>query len=232
MVGYIGEELLDTRENAPHFGFDAGNGISTGQIRPSADLQSGQGRQRTCLGGIHCFGERVWFHCGRDNWGGSTGTWEKAASIEDLHVQHQGIERTKRPSRQILFWPRLNQEFNNMVRNCSECRILSPSEVKDPLIQTPRPSLPFAEVTCDLFSCTGSRGKEEIEKMAAQCERCVRNLPSLPREPVIMAKPPNSPFEDVAVDLFYFHGPCYLLYMRTDCPIGLKSTNSPMTLVH
>eukprot|EP00095_Tigriopus_kingsejongensis_P010269 maker-scaffold178_size283195-snap-gene-1.41 protein:Tk10269 transcript:maker-scaffold178_size283195-snap-gene-1.41-mRNA-1 annotation:"hypothetical protein DAPPUDRAFT_269522" len=55
-----------------------------------------------------------------------------------------------------------------------------------------------------------------------------------------MAKPPNSPFEDVTVDLFYFHGQCYLIYLSRlrlwfrsfGLPSCLRSDNGPQFKSH
>ncbi|XP_059095941.1 uncharacterized protein LOC131890587 [Tigriopus californicus] len=72
-----------------------------------------------------------------------------------LHSSHQGIERTKRRARQIVFWPGFNSDIANMVEACSECAYFRPSNPPEPLIQMDHPSRPFEMVSADFFSYGG-----------------------------------------------------------------------------
>ncbi|XP_059096765.1 uncharacterized protein K02A2.6-like [Tigriopus californicus] len=73
-----------------------------------------------------------------------------------LHSSHQGVERTKRRARQIVFWPGFSSDIANMVESCSECAYFRPSNQPEPLIQADHPSRPFEMVTADFFSYGGS----------------------------------------------------------------------------
>ena len=39
-----------------------------------------------------------------------------------LHAGHLGIERTKSNARSTLFWPNMNDELSEMIKNCDSCR--------------------------------------------------------------------------------------------------------------
>jgi len=75
--------------------------------------------------------------------------------LVDLHSSHQGMERTKRRARQIVFWPSINNDIATTVSACTSCREYLPSQPKEPLLREPKPSLPFEHASADLFSCQG-----------------------------------------------------------------------------
>ena len=75
--------------------------------------------------------------------------------LKKLHSSHQGIDRTKRRARQILYWPCMNSDIANLVSSCEKCHSLLPSQQKEPLKQDPLPSRVFEEVAIDFFSCSG-----------------------------------------------------------------------------
>eukprot|EP00095_Tigriopus_kingsejongensis_P008839 snap_masked-scaffold15_size728074-processed-gene-0.6 protein:Tk08839 transcript:snap_masked-scaffold15_size728074-processed-gene-0.6-mRNA-1 annotation:"PREDICTED: uncharacterized protein K02A2.6-like" len=53
----------------------------------------------------------------------------------------------------------------------------------------------------------------DIDELVQRCPLCQLTRSSQPREPACMAKPPEFPFQDVAVDLFYLNGKCFLVYV-------------------
>ena len=76
--------------------------------------------------------------------------------LSDLHASHQGITRTKRRARQIVFWPNISRDIEHFVRNCPECRLHHSSQCKEPLlVENRRPELPFQSTSADLFECQG-----------------------------------------------------------------------------
>ena len=76
--------------------------------------------------------------------------------LADLHASHQGIVRTKRRARQIVFWTSMNNDIENIVASCEQCIKYLPSQPKEPLINIDVPKLPFQSVSSDLFSCGGN----------------------------------------------------------------------------
>ena len=75
--------------------------------------------------------------------------------LRDLHASHQGIERTRRRARQVVYWPNLPNDISNVVQSCIKCRERLPSQTKEPIINEPRPSLPFQSTSADLFTYAG-----------------------------------------------------------------------------
>ena len=77
--------------------------------------------------------------------------------LTDLHASHQGLTRTLRRARQVVYWPHITNDIDNVVRSCEQCRLHASSQAKEPLRATEdrRPTLPFESTSADLFSCQG-----------------------------------------------------------------------------
>lgn len=75
--------------------------------------------------------------------------------LAELHASHQGIDKTKRRGRQSVFWPGLNNDIENVVRTCRQCRERLPSQQKEPLMDDPAPKRVFESVSADFFSAAG-----------------------------------------------------------------------------
>lgn len=69
-----------------------------------------------------------------------------------LHTGHLGIERTKMNARSTLFWPNMNEELSEMIRNCDSCQKFRKCQLRESLIQHDIPSRPWVKVGTDLFT--------------------------------------------------------------------------------
>ena len=69
----------------------------------------------------------------------------------------QGLTRTLRRARQVVYWPHITNDIDNVVRSCEQCRLHASSQAKEPLRATEdrRPTLSFKSTSADLFSCQG-----------------------------------------------------------------------------
>ena len=74
--------------------------------------------------------------------------------LQDLHKAHQGMTRTKNRARQVIYWPGLTKDIEEMTRNCPSCREHLPSQT-EPLLNDQHPTLPFQCTSADLFSVQG-----------------------------------------------------------------------------
>ena len=75
--------------------------------------------------------------------------------LQDLHKAHQGMTRTKNRARQVVYWPGLTKDIEEMIRNCTSCREHLPSQTNEPLLNDRHPTLPFQCTSADLFSVQG-----------------------------------------------------------------------------
>lgn len=75
-------------------------------------------------------------------------------TLESLHHSHQGMERAKRRSRQCVYWPRIDNDIENIV-SCSACRKLLPALQREPLPQDDTPTRVFEYVSANYFYAIG-----------------------------------------------------------------------------
>ena len=70
--------------------------------------------------------------------------------LHRIHQGHQGITKCQRLARNALWWPRVNQEIENMVNNCEAC---SKNQVPraEPMIGTKTPEYPWQKIGADFF---------------------------------------------------------------------------------
>ena len=71
--------------------------------------------------------------------------------LKKLHEGHQGIEKTKRRARQIVYWPDMTVDITRTVKDKDKDQELRPSPTREPLQQDVFPSRPFEMATSDLF---------------------------------------------------------------------------------
>lgn len=71
--------------------------------------------------------------------------------LELLHNQHVGVVRMKMLARSEVFWPNIDEDLENFVKNCESCQLLQPKAVSIPLAQWPKSSRVFQRVHVDFF---------------------------------------------------------------------------------
>ena len=76
-------------------------------------------------------------------------------TLARLHDSHRGVEATKRRARQTVFWPGIDSDVTNTVRDCEPCQVLQPSLQQEPLLNDDHPTRPFESVSADFFSVSG-----------------------------------------------------------------------------
>ena len=77
--------------------------------------------------------------------------------LESLHDGHLGRERTKARARQIVFWPGLDRDIENVTRNCRKCQRELPSQQKETLAHRPPAARPFQHLNIDLAEHAGNK---------------------------------------------------------------------------
>ena len=76
-------------------------------------------------------------------------------TLARLHVSHQGVNRTKRRARQVVFWPGLDQDISNFIGSCKSCQRHLPSQQKELLVSEATPTRVFEAVSADYFAWAG-----------------------------------------------------------------------------
>ena len=75
--------------------------------------------------------------------------------LQQLHIGHFGIEKTKQRARDAVYWPRLNTDIESLIARCSICQEHQWAPQKEPMVNRPIPTRPFQMVAVDLFECDG-----------------------------------------------------------------------------
>ena len=66
--------------------------------------------------------------------------------LNKIHEGHLGIEKCKRRARQVLYWPRINQDISDMVQNCHSCLMYKPKQQKETLKPHAVPNSPWKKL--------------------------------------------------------------------------------------
>ena len=79
----------------------------------------------------------------------------RADILEILHKSHSGIVRTKQRAHDMIYWPGLNKQIEDITSKCAACLESLSKQQKEPLTPHPVPSLPWNKVGTDLFEYGG-----------------------------------------------------------------------------
>ncbi|KAK9680977.1 RNase H-like domain found in reverse transcriptase [Popillia japonica] len=70
-------------------------------------------------------------------------------TLNEIHLGHQGLNRSKRRARMAVWWPGMNSQIEDIVNQCEICLKHKISQV-EPLLQPQIPCLPWEAVAVDL----------------------------------------------------------------------------------
>ena len=79
----------------------------------------------------------------------------RAEILQDLHASHMGQEKTKQRARQIVFWPNMSNDINNITKKCRPCQRELPSLQKETLRTHEQASRPFQHLCADFCEHAG-----------------------------------------------------------------------------
>lgn len=61
------------------------------------------------------------------------------------------LEQSQSQARQLIYYPGIDQEIENMIGKCSLCQKYQKKNVEESLLPHDIPNLPFQKVGCDIF---------------------------------------------------------------------------------
>ena len=70
-----------------------------------------------------------------------------------IHNSHLGIVKCKQLARDVVYWPRMNGEIEDLISKCQECQENKRKQQKEPLIPSQIPSRPWEIISADLLYC-------------------------------------------------------------------------------
>ncbi|XP_023806683.1 uncharacterized protein K02A2.6-like [Oryzias latipes] len=75
--------------------------------------------------------------------------------LRKIHEGHLGEVKCKRRARDVIYWPRINQDISQTTASCELCCTYRPRQQAEPLMSHPVPHRPYYKVGTDLFDCNG-----------------------------------------------------------------------------
>ena len=75
--------------------------------------------------------------------------------LRQIHKSHLGIVKCRQRAREVLFWPGMSVQIEQMVNNCNMCADYAKTKSPEPLKPSMRPSLPWKKIGTDLFEFRG-----------------------------------------------------------------------------
>ena len=72
-------------------------------------------------------------------------------TLKALHRSHSGIVKCKQRARDVMWWPGMNAQIEEMVNKCEACLQYRSKPPKEPMTIAPIPKLPWSKVGADLF---------------------------------------------------------------------------------
>ena len=72
-----------------------------------------------------------------------------------LHASHLGKDSMLRRAREVIYWPGLTHDVQQLAESCDICQSLSPRQRKETLTPHPRSDTPWQKIGLDLFSIHG-----------------------------------------------------------------------------
>ena len=75
--------------------------------------------------------------------------------LSRIHESHQGIVKTKRRARGVLFWPGMNSQIEDAISKCAVCAEFRKAQPAEPLISHDIPNRPWSKIAADFFHHNG-----------------------------------------------------------------------------
>ena len=78
-------------------------------------------------------------------------------TIDRIHDGYLALNKCRRRAQGSVWWPALNSEMNEKIKNCIHCRVHKPAQQKAPLMPTPLPQRPWQHTAADFCEVKGRR---------------------------------------------------------------------------
>ena len=76
----------------------------------------------------------------------------KAQALNQLHINHIGIEKTKFLACESVYWVNINDDIENFIKNCTTCLTLQQTQPKDKMTHHDIPLRTWDVIGADMFT--------------------------------------------------------------------------------
>ena len=70
----------------------------------------------------------------------------KKVALEAIHAGHLGIEKCKQRGRTCMYWPSMNADIEQLVKQCEICNMFATSNREEPMISHNIPARPWKKL--------------------------------------------------------------------------------------
>ena len=75
----------------------------------------------------------------------------RSEMLSKIHESHMGMVKCKERARDVLYWPGMAKQIEEVVAQCAVCNTHKNSNPKEPLMSHPVPERAWAKIGVDLF---------------------------------------------------------------------------------
>ena len=79
-------------------------------------------------------------------------TLQRSDVIKKIHLGHLGMVLCKRRARDLVYWPGMNKQIEEIISSCNICAEHRSSNPTEPMICSEVPERPWQRVASDLFT--------------------------------------------------------------------------------
>ena len=83
-----------------------------------------------------------------------------------LHSAHLGKDSMLRRARELIYWPGMTHEIEQLADSCETCLLLAKHQQKEPMIPHNRGDSPFQKIGVDLFSVQGRNYMVTVDNLS------------------------------------------------------------------
>ena len=127
--------------------------------------------------------------------------------LESVHIGHMGMTKCTRRAKDIMFWPKMSSEIEEMISRCSTCLERHDSNCKEPLISHSIRERPWQVVSTDLFTWNDQDFVVIVDHFSRYIE--LEKLPSSRSSSVISKIKSIFARHGLAEKVISDNGPCY-----------------------
>jgi len=77
--------------------------------------------------------------------------------LTSLHASHLGMVKCKQMARDLIYWPGLNGQIEDVISKCASCQENRRKQTKEPMVPSEVPDGPWQYVSQDLFDLFGKK---------------------------------------------------------------------------
>ena len=76
----------------------------------------------------------------------------RAEMLQKLHEGHLGMEKCKARAQEVMYWPNMTRDIDDMVAKCTTCAMFRKQNQKQPMIPHEMSERPWAKLGADIFT--------------------------------------------------------------------------------